>query len=246
MDNMLVKDTFEVIIENPVTGNRYNYALTDSAGLSSSMSSELLRGGLGNFVVEKMFTDRTWTLDVETVLFNQKFLALQNSSIDDFTTGSSEVMKTEEHTIVDNSGSLEVTLDETETIINDDVDVVLSRDGDIISSTYDSGSNTVTLTGDVVEGDEVTAMFKVSASSAETLVLGKTDFPSEVTLYLHSIAYKENVKVGDIYIKLNRCSPDGNVDLSFSSGENTTTSVSFDVLADGSKGYGEYTFVPVN
>jgi len=243
MDNKLLKDVFEVIIESS-DGTLYNYALTSTASLSAAVDSELLRGGIGNFVVEKLYSSKTWTLDVETVLFNQRLLALQNSSIDDFVSESSEILKTEEHTVVDNSG-LEITLDETETIIDDAVDVVLSRDGDILSGTYDSSTGTVTLTGDAEEGDEVTAMFKIEASSAETLALGKDDFPSEVKMYLHSIAYKNNTKAGDIYIELERCSPDGSIDMAFSAGENTSTSVSFDVLADGSKGYGTYTYVPV-
>lgn len=243
MDNKLLKDVFEVIIESS-DGTLYNYALTSTAALSASVDSELLRGGIGNFVVEKLYASKTWSLSVETVLFNQRLLALQNSAINDFVTGSKEILKTEEHTVQDDgSGGFEIVLDETETIIDDKVDIVYSRSGDSISGTFDSATSTVALTG-VEVGDKVTAMFKISSASAETLTLGKKDFPEAVKIHLHSITYVDGQKDGDIYITLDKCSPSGNVEIAGSAGNNSPTTVDFDVLASGDS-YGTYTYVPV-
>ncbi len=167
---------------------------------------------------------------------------MQTDSLGAFTTGSKDFWKKENGIGVDDAGSIKVTI--TGTPLDDVVSVVDIHNTQFVA-TYATGD--VTITGGV-EGDKYIVMYQETEAITDYLEFDSTKFPSNVHLQMHTIAYNvdTDTKIADLYWDFPVASPDGNIDSGLSKGENTGTSVKFDIMKPfGVDTYGIFAVVPV-
>ena len=240
LDNIKVQDVAEVLIINDTTGEKFFYGCTEGTGFSKSAESEMLTCGIGNAQRAKLWKGQSLSVTVQTLLFSPNLIAMQTDSLGSFINGSKNFWKKEMGVGVSGTG-IEVTI--TGTPVDDEVTVV-DLNNKQYTATYSAGTVTIT---DGVEGDTYIILYQETEATTDYLEFDSTKFPSNVHLQMHTIAYDvdADVPVADLYWDFPVASPDGNIDSGLNKGENTGTSVKFDIMKPfGVDTYGIFAVVP--
>lgn len=233
MNNVIVKDVFEVILEDLVTNKTRFFGITKSGNVKQSVKQDDIRAGIGNGVVGILQGDKDIEFSVTTGFHNDDIFAIQSGS--DFESKTVAVQKTESGILV--GGKITI----TGTPKNDTV-IVQDTKGKEYTATFLTGDVTVT---DGVDGEYYTVIYSEDII-AEVLDLNCEKFPKNYKVQLHSIAYDPdtNTVLSDIYWVFNKALPDGSIDAKYESG-NQEDNINFKAMLDiGSKSYGSYLVVP--
>src|SRR6056297_2126628 len=111
-ENLIIKSTGIAYIKSQA-GNWYFYGLTDSTGFSQTSNTELLTSSQSAHTIAKLFYNKQMTLEIMPTLYNTRFEMLQNSSLEDVNTVTTNIVTHEQVTAVDNTGTIEATIEGT-------------------------------------------------------------------------------------------------------------------------------------
>lgn len=242
-----IKEVYNLNIANFTDNKPFIYVdYAEAATNENSGERTDLRGGQGNYKLLGFDHTKDSTLSLTLPLVDLKLLALLAG--DDLVEAAADVYKREELTVVDNAGTLEVTLSETavNTPVFNELDA--ERDyGTEVSGTLSSGS-TYTLTG-VAAGDVVTAFYQYATpSTAKKISIKANKFPKTVKIYGDGL-WRDQVTETDHVVKMtvHKAKPQLNYTLSTSSSDATTLEITFDMYAlkdaDGDMSYIDYVVI---
>lgn len=243
MAKLIIQDTAEILVTNLKTGKIVMMGEAQIAGIEQSISEEVIRGGIGNKSIFMMRSDKEMTLNMTSATFDMDYLSMtQGVEIEE--AGTATVTRTLAGKVVDNAGTLEVTLanapaDLTTATIRD-------ADGSQEEVAVVSGKITLPVGYEVAEGETVQAFFKDEVIG-RSIELNAAKFSDKYKVEYRTIAYSvENATVhSDIYFIFDEAIPSGNFSLSLESGSAYAPELTFTVMAPiGSDKLGEMIQVP--
>jgi hypothetical protein len=226
---LLVMDTADVVMKRKSDGHVFITAEAQLTSISQSLGiNEKIYGGIGNKPLAIMKGQKEVTSTLRNAFYDLEFLSMtQGVAIDE--NGTATVYKTEkELTVVDNAGTLEVTI--TGTPVNNTV-YVRNAAGEVEQATVTSGKITIP-TGHADEGEIVSVTYQEEVTG-NIVELDAEKFAEAYTLEYHTIAYDPatNKVVKDIYIQLDHVVPTGEFELSLENGTAIAPEINFECLA---------------
>jgi archaellum component FlaG (FlaF/FlaG flagellin family) len=226
---LLVMDTADVVMKRKSDGHVFITAEAQLTSISQSLGiNEKIYGGIGNKPLAIMKGQKEVTSTLRNAFYDLEFLSMtQGVAIDE--NGTATVYKTEkELTVVDNAGTLEVTI--TGTPVNNTV-YVRNAAGEIEQATATSGKVTIP-TGHADAGEIVSVTYQEEVTG-NIVELEAEKFAEAYTLEYHTIAYDPatNKVVKDIYIQLDHVVPTGEFELSLENGTAIAPEINFECLA---------------
>lgn len=222
----VIHDTADLIVRRKSDGHTVLNAHMQLAGLEQSISEEFLKGGIGNKNLFLIRTDKEVTLNTRSATFDMEYLAMtQGVEIDE--AGTAVVTKTEELTVVDNAGTLEVTV--AGTPVNNEV-IITGLDGENAEATAATGVVAVPV-GSAVAGDTVTVMYQEEVTG-RVIEMDSTKFAEKYEVEMRTIEYDVDTAqvVADIYFIFPEVIPSGAFSLSLENGTAYTPEMNFMVM----------------
>lgn len=228
MAKLMVIDTADVTVKRKSDGHLFASAETQMASLSQSLGiDEKIFGGIGNKALAVMKGQKEVTTTLRNAFYDSEFLAMTQGV--EIASGNVTVYKREnELKVVDNSGSLEVTIagtpvDATVTLIN--------ARGEMETAALTTNIAAVA-TGFAQEGEFVSATYREEVTG-EIVEIDAEKFAEAYKMEYHTIAYDPatNKVVKDIYIQLDHVVPSGAFDISFENGSAMAPELTFEALA---------------
>lgn len=226
---LLVMDTADVVMKRKSDGHVFITAEAQLTSISQSLGiNEKIFGGIGNKPLAIIKGQKEVTSTLRNAFYDQEFLSMtQGVTINE--NGTATVYKTEkELTVVDNAGTLEVTI--TGTPINNTV-YVRNSAGEVEQATFTSGKVTIP-TGHANAGEIVSVTYQEEVTG-NIVELDAEKFAEAYELEYHTIAYdpQTNKVVKDIYIQLDHVVPTGEFELSLENGTAIAPEINFECLA---------------
>lgn len=226
---LLVMDTADVVMKRKSDGHVFITAEAQLTSISQSLGiNEKIFGGIGNKPLAIIKGQKEVTSTLRNAFYDQEFLSMtQGVAINE--NGTATVYKTEkELTVVDNAGTLEVTI--TGKPINNTV-YVRNSAGEVEQATFTSGKVTIP-TGHANAGEIVSVTYQEEVKG-NIVELDAEKFAEAYTLEYHTIAYdpQTNKVVKDIYIQLDHVIPTGEFELSLENGNAVAPEINFECLA---------------
>jgi len=243
MGKVVIQDTADVTIESLVSGKIVLNAEAQLAGVAGSISEEDLRGGIGNKKLFKIRSDKSIDLSMRSAVADLEYWAMtQGVEVDQ--AGTATVTKSEKVTVVDNGGTLEITLKTakaglTTARLND-------KDGSQEVVAVTTNVITVPVGSDLAEGD-TTFVFWKEEVTGQSVSIDATKFSTKYAVTYKTIAYDvETAKVvADVYFIFPETLPSGEFDISLENGSVYTPEINFSALNPlGEDEIGKIMFVP--
>ena len=226
---LLVMDTADVVMKRKSDGHVFITAEAQLTSISQTLGiNEKIYGGIGNKPLAIIKGQKEVTSTLRNAFYDLEFLSMtQGVAINE--NGTATVYKTEkELTVVNNAGTLEVTI--TGTPVDNTV-YVRNAAGEVEQATAASKKVTIP-TGHANKGEIVSVTYqeKVTGNIVE---LDAEKFAEAYTLEYHTIAYdpQTNKVVKDIYIQLDHVVPNGEFELSLENGNAIAPEINFECLA---------------
>lgn len=226
---LLVMDTADVVMKRKSDGHVFITAEAQLTSISQTLGiNEKIYGGIGNKPLAIMKGQKEVTSTLRNAFYDQEFLSMtQGVAINE--NGSATVHKTEkELVVVDNAGTLEVTI--TGTPVGN-VAYVRNAAGEVEEATVAGGKVTIP-TGHAAK-DEIVSVTYPTSVTGNIVELDAEKFAEAYTLEYHTIAYDPatNKVVKDIYIQLDHVVPTGEFELSLENGTAIAPEINFECLA---------------
>lgn len=226
---LLVIDTADVVMKRKSDGHVFITAEAQLTSISQTLGiNEKIYGGIGNKPLAIMKGQKEVTSTLRNAFYDQEFLSMtQGVAINE--NGTATIYKTEkELAVVDNAGTLEVTISGTPV---DNVAYVRNSAGEVEPATVTTGKITVP-TGHADAGEKVSVTYQESVTGS-IVELDAEKFAEAYTLEYHTIAYDPatNKVVKDIYIQLDHVVPTGEFELSLENGTAIAPEINFECLA---------------
>lgn len=238
MVKLVIQDTAEVLVTNKKNGKVVMMGEAQVAGISQSVSEEILRGGIGNKSIFMIRSDKEMTLNVTSATFDMDYLSL-TQGVDINESGSAEVTKAAYPVAVDNAGTLEGTIPNAPVGLT--TAIVKDTDGEQQQVAVTSGTFPVPAGFSIAAGDKVEVFYKDTVTG-RSIELNATKFADKYKIEYRTIAYNvENASVySDIYFIFEEAIPSGNFDLSLESGSAYAPELNFTAMSPlGSDKMGE-------
>jgi outer membrane lipoprotein-sorting protein len=161
-----IADVFSVTLIDIATNDAIATTTLTDASIDVKVTENEIRGGSGNQLLGSLHVARDITISLTDIEFKYSWLSKQLGQ--DVKTGAGVAYAAPKYyTVVDNSGTLKITLDKTPS----DANTLAIYDADgvkISSSAYTVSTSTVTFTTGVVAGDSIEVRTYTYATSAET------------------------------------------------------------------------------
>lgn len=243
MGKVVIQDTADVIIESLVSGKVVMNSEAQLAGVAGSLSEEDLRGGIGNKKIFKIRSDKSIDLTMRSAVADIEYWAMtQGVEVDP--AGKATVPKSEKVTVVDDMGTLKITLKTakvglTTARLND-------KDGSQEEVAVATNVIEVPLGSDLKAGD-TTFVFWKEEVTGQTVSIDATKFSSKYAVTYKTIAYDVDTAqvVADVYFIFPETLPSGEFDISLENGSVYTPEISFSALNPvGEDEIGKIMFVP--
>lgn len=228
----LIVDVFNAYVYN-ANGDciMFSENLTES-GITGSADQEEIRNGRGNGVFATINKNKNLEVTLTENVFDYKSLAYKNgtrvvSGAGIGSTGTQEL-------VASGTGSaVKVTLSDEPLYSSK---VVCIKDGVVVSGTV-SGTD-VTFQEGVKAGDEITVEpYEVALADVETIVIRADEFPTANKLILHTIEVDKDMNhVADIFIEIDRATPNGAWEINPGSERQATNSAYTFKVAANKKG----------
>lgn len=229
---LLINDTADVIFKRKSDGHIVFTTEAQLASISSAVSEEQLRGGIGNKTVAVTRTEKTVDLSVRSALWDAEFLAMsQGVAIQE--DGSAKVKKILTATVADNAGTLEATIQGTTTAVEG---VFFDTDGSQAEVTITTNKFAVPTGSSAVAGDTVTVVVEQTVTG-DIISIDSQKFSEKYEVEYRTIAYdpKTMKVVQDVYIQFDEAIPSGNVEMSLENGTPLTPEMNFMVTTPAGK-----------
>lgn len=227
MGKKFIADTANVLFKRKSDGHAVFTAEAQIAGISSAVTEDIIRGGIGNKALFISRHSKEVTLNVQNAAFDLEWLAMtQGVSI---TESSATVSKVEEGlTVADNAGTGEVTISGTPS-----GSTVTLRNADGETEETSVATNAVTVpTGFASEGEKVDVIYTESVTG-KVVTIDSAKFSESYEVQYSTIEYDgdSNKVVNDIYFQFDNVLPQGSFDISFENGSAVTPTLNFNALA---------------
>lgn len=235
MDNLQLRDTMIVYAKDLATSDVYLFGVTSKAEWSQKIKTDVIRGGIGNYVQGVLASDKEMEFSVDPVFFNESVL-IMNSGVG-FSNGTATV-KTFENNLKVSGGK--VTLAGTPK--GSSVDI-FDQFGKKYAGTYATGQ--VTITSPPADGSYVTAVYDKDVTG-NILTLSADKMPKNFELWAYTIGYDPNTNAvkADIWLHLNKAMPTGEFSVGLEAKNNVTPIKFIAQCPIGSTSFGEYISVP--
>lgn len=228
MGKLAIIDTADVIFKNKRTGKVFLTAETQLASISQTLGiNEKIWGSIGNKPLFVMKGQKEVTATVRNALYDNEFLSL-TQGVDVLTDAEAVVFTREDElVVVDNAGTLEVTLavEPTEPTV-----YVRNIDGEVEEATVTTDLVAIP-DGHASAGDTVSITYK-EAITGEIIEMEADKFGDSFEVEYRTIGYDidtNEVKV-DIIIQLDNVVPNGDFELSFENGTAIAPEFVFDAM----------------
>lgn len=226
MTELVVMDTVNVLLKRKSDGHLVAKTRTQMGSISQTVTSDRLYGAIGNQTIAILESQKEITLSFRNALFDLDYLSMtQGVAIEGKTV---TIRKTEELTVVDNAGALEVTI--TGTPVGTSV-VVFDEDGTQQEVAHTTKKVVVPEGYAAVAGDIITVSYEETAT-AEVVTLDSAKFSELYEIQMSTICYDPDTMkvVKDLYIQFDQVKPAGEFDLSFENGTAITPELSLTAL----------------
>lgn len=225
---LLISDTCNAVIKRKSDGHIFATAETQMASISQSLGvNEKIFGGIGNKPLSIMRGQKEITSTLRNAFFDLELLSMtQGVAIDE--DGSASIYEREDDLIVvDNTGTLKVTV--VGTPVGTTVHVINAA-GESASATVATKVVTVP-TGHALEGEKVSVIYTKDVTG-NVVAFNTEKFAEAYEIQYHTIAYNPstNQVVKDIYIQLDHAVPSSDFELSFEAGSAIAPEITFDAL----------------
>lgn len=225
MVKLVIQDTAEVLVTKKKNGKVVMMGEAQVAGISQSVSEEILRGGIGNKAIFMIRSDKEMTLNVTSATFDMDYLALtQGVEINE--SGTAEVTKSANLKVEGGAVAIPNAPSGLSTAILRD------KDGSQDEVAVVTGSITLPEGSVASDGDVVEVFYKASVTG-RSIELNAAKFSDKYKVEYRTIAYNvENASVySDIYFIFEETIPSGNFDLSLESGSAYAPELNFTVMS---------------
>lgn len=203
----VVADIFKVILIDDSDNVIGTTTLTD-ASIDVSVTENDVRGGRANELLGILRSDRNISISLTDTEFRYDWLAMKLGQT--ITTGAGVAYAMPKwYTAVDNTGSIEVTLDETPVS-----GTVKAFDTDGVELTVDSSANPITISSGAADGDlvEIRTYQYATDAATETIEINNTVFPTGMKCVLQTIEVDEDNDKATHYLnyEFTKALPTGN------------------------------------
>lgn len=241
-----IKEVYNVLIADFATNKPIAYAEYAEASTNEVTSERTpIRGGQGSYKLMDFDSQKDSTFQLTLPLVDLKLLALLAG--DELTEGAADVFKREELVVVDNAGSLEITLSETPLTGSVVVNLLegLRDFGEELTASVTGSVVTLTGTG-LAAGDTVVAFYQyASPTTSKKISIKANKFAKAVKIYGDGL-WRDQETETDKAVKMtvHKAKPQGNFSLTTSSSDPTSLELTFDMYAvkdaDGDLSYIDY------
>lgn len=251
LDNYVLHDVFEVLVierdgAGAVVDSKF-IGYTSETGFSHSVEQETIKAGIGHKAVAQLFKGKDVSFKLTNAVGSDSLLEMQVGS--KFETATRTLAVTERAKIVsDGSEGAKVVLTKMPATIVGKPVVLDNNNVEITGGEYTSSSKTIAWASDATHvGKSVVVSYFVEKTNVEVLAIGADTFPTARELHARSIIYdnETNRIIANVHYVLPKAMPDGNVERSQSSGENSNDSINFTALADEKGNYAYYIVEPI-
>jgi hypothetical protein len=240
-----IKEVYNLTIVDFATNKPFIYVdYAEATTNENSAERTSLRGGQGYYKLMDFDHTKESTLQLTLPLVDIKLLAMLAG--DELVEGATDVFKREELTVVDNAGTMEITLTETPlagSIVVNKLEGLRDYGQEITVSNVTG--NTVELTG-VADGDKVVVFYQYSApAAAKKFSIKANKFPKAVKIFGDGL-WRDQETETDKAVKMtvHKAKPQANFTLTTSGSDATTLEITFDLYpikdADGDMTYIDY------
>lgn len=240
-----IKEVYNLTIVDFATNKPFIYIDYAEATTNENTAERTsLRGGQGYYKLMDFDHSKDSTFQLTVPLVDVKLLAMLAG--DDLAEGATDVFKREELEVVDNAGSLEITLSETPI----DGTVVINK----LKGLRDFGTEVtvssikgkkVVLTG-ATAGEKVVAFYQYSSpAAAKKFSIKANKFPKTVKIFGDGLWRDQETNTDKaVKMTIHKAKPQPNFTLTTSGSEATTLEITFDMYpikdADGDMTYIDY------
>lgn len=239
-----IKEVYNLTIVDFATNKPFIYIDYAEATTNENKAERTsLRGGQGYYKLMDFDHSKESDLKLTVPLVDIKLLAMLAG--DDLVEGAADVFKREELTVVDKSGSLEITLSETPisgTVVVHKLKGLRDYGQEVTVSNVTG--KTVTLTG-VTNGDKVTVFYQYSTRTAKKFSIKANKFPKAVKIFGDGLWMDQETETAKaVKMIVHKAKPQGNFTLATSGSDVTKLEITFDMYpikdADGNMTYIDY------
>jgi hypothetical protein len=235
MDNIMIKDTCEVIIVDDVNGKSFLFGSTESTAVKTAINKEELTGGIGNLVKAIVQSQKKINFEVKNLFHSDNAIELTQGGT--FASGSRDILKKETLQAIEKDGGVKITLKGSPKN-GSTIKVVDNLNQEYVVA---NKSGVLTITNGTA-GKYYTAIYTVTESKVDFLDLNATTFPHTVHVQLHTIGFdpETNSVLYDYYWDFPKALPEGTIDTAYTKGTNTNQTINFTAIANDENSYGTY------
>ncbi|AJA41343.1 virion structural protein [Geobacillus virus E3] len=240
-----IKEVYNLNIVDFATNKPFIYIDYAEATTNENTAERTsLRGGQGYYKLMDFDHSKDSTLQLTVPLVDIKLLAMLAG--DDLVEGATDIFKREELTVVDNAGTMEITLSETPidgTIVVNKLEGLRDYGQEVTVSNVTG--TTVELTG-VSDGEKVVAFYQYSSpATAKKFSIKANKFPKAVKIFGDGLWRDQETETDKaVKMTIHKAKPQANFTLTTSGADATTLEITFDLYpikdADGDMTYIDY------
>lgn len=236
MDNVVIKDTMEVFLQDIATPtNVYFLGINSKATWVKKLSNTILRGGIGNLPKYILQTANEATYQVDPLFWGDSLIGILNGTSS--ASGTATVKVTEKLQVA--SGSVTVVGTPSGTTAD-----VFDPLGKHYVGTI--ATKVVTITSPPADGTWVTVTYDSSVTGNITN-LSADKFPVAHKIFAHTVAYDPSSQaiISDIYLNFYQATPDGSINAALEAGKESVLPILFQLTTPvNSNDFGQYIVVP--
>lgn len=232
MDNLILKDTFEVFLQDISTpANVFFLGINTKADWVKKMSSTILKGGIGNLPKAILQDSNEMEFSVDPLYWMDSLIGITSGTTT--ASGTATVKVTERLQVT--SGSVTVVGTPTGTTCS-----VFDANNKLYSGTI--ASKVVTIATPPADATWVSVVYDSSVTGNIT-ALSADKFPKAYKIFAHTIAYapQSQTVVEDIYLNFYQATNDGNMTASLGAGKEANIPLKFMLTTPvNSNDFGQY------
>lgn len=218
MDNIVIKDTFEVFLQAASTPTEvYFLGINSKADWVKKLNNTILRGGIGNLPKYVLQDSNEMEFSVDPLFWADNLIGVLSGT----TTAS---------------GTATVKINEKLQVTSGAVTVVGTPSGttaDVFDANNKKYTGTiaakvVTITSPPADGTWVTVVYD-SSVTGDITTLSADKFPKAFKLFAHTIAYNPATQTitNDIYLNFTQATPDGSMNATLQAGKEASLPIKF-------------------
>lgn len=226
MTELVVMDTVNVFLKRKSDGHLVARTRTQMGSIAQTVGEERLKGSIGNQTIAVLNMDKEIEVTFRNALFDLEYLSMTQGV--GIVNKAVTIKKSEELIVVDNLGSLEVTIVGTPAGATVSV---FDTDGTNQEVAHTSKVVEIPVGYDAVAGDKILVVYNQTATGDVVEFDSKT-FSELYELEMTTICYNPDSMVveKDLYIQFDSVKPSSAFDLSFESGSAIAPELSLTVL----------------